>query len=122
MCKNVCDICVTPSNSKTHDLTLYPFWVIQATKNMAELARTMRGLRAFCHVSTSYVNCDQPRGSHIEERVYPLLINGVPADPDAVLGRLAALSPAEADREVRFPAGTSGQTIVMLSCSFADKK
>jgi hypothetical protein len=82
----------------------------------------MRGLRAFCHVSTSYVNCDQPRGSHIEERVYPLLINGVPADPDAVLSRLASLSPAEADSEVRFPPATSGQTMVALSCSFPDEK
>ncbi len=44
----------------------------QATRNVADLAAAMGKLRAFVHLSTAYVNCDRPRGSHVEEALYPL--------------------------------------------------
>jgi fatty acyl-CoA reductase len=45
---------------------------VQATHNLANLAAGMGKLRAFVHLSSAYVNCDQPRGSHVEERLYPM--------------------------------------------------
>lgn len=45
---------------------------LQATHNLANLAKGMVRLRAFVHLSSAYVNCDQPRGSHVEERLYPM--------------------------------------------------
>jgi hypothetical protein len=56
---------------------------LQATKNVAELAAGAKKLRAFVQLSTAYTNCDQPRGSHVEERLYNLspasLSEGAPA-------------------------------------------
>ncbi|CAL8466501.1 g6037 [Coccomyxa elongata] len=43
----------------------------EATRNVADLAAAMGKLRAFVHLSTAYVNCDRPRGSHVEEALYP---------------------------------------------------
>ena len=49
-----------------------PCCAMQATHNLANLATGMGKLRAFVHLSSAYVNCDQPRGSHVEERLYPM--------------------------------------------------
>ena len=38
---------------------------------MADLAAAAGKLRAFVHLSTAYVNCDRPHGSHVEEALYP---------------------------------------------------
>ncbi len=38
---------------------------------MADLAAAAGKLRAFVHLSTAYVNCDRPHGSHVEETLYP---------------------------------------------------
>ncbi len=46
--------------------------LLQAKRNVADLAAAMGKLRAFVHLSTAYVNCDRPRGSHVEEMLYPL--------------------------------------------------
>ncbi|BDA41209.1 probable fatty acyl-CoA reductase 2 [Coccomyxa sp. Obi] len=43
----------------------------EATRNVADLAAAMGKLRAFVHLSTAYVNCDRPHGSHVEEALYP---------------------------------------------------
>ncbi|KAK9916501.1 hypothetical protein WJX75_003432 [Coccomyxa subellipsoidea] len=43
----------------------------QATRNVADLAVAAGKLRAFVHLSTAYVNCDRPHGSHVEEALYP---------------------------------------------------
>ncbi|EIE26253.1 hypothetical protein COCSUDRAFT_46011 [Coccomyxa subellipsoidea C-169] len=43
----------------------------QATRNVADLAAAAGKLRAFVHLSTAYVNCDRPHGSHVEETLYP---------------------------------------------------
>ena len=42
----------------------------QATRNIAELAKSFKRLRRFVHLSTAYVNCNRPHGSHVEERLY----------------------------------------------------
>ncbi len=69
---------------------------------MAELAAGMRGLRGFLHVSTAYVNSNFPRGSHVEERMYPLsLADGRTADHAAIAAELLALPPASAERQAR---------------------
>ena len=69
---------------------------------MAELAAGMRRLRGFLHVSTAYVNSNFPRGSHVEERMYPLsLADGRTADHAAIAAELLALSPAGAERQAR---------------------
>ena len=47
---------------------------VQATKKVAQLALKLKQLKAFVHVSTGYVNSNLPRGSHIEEQVYPPLL------------------------------------------------
>lgn len=44
---------------------------LQATRNVADLAAAMGKLRSFVHLSTAYVNCDRPHGSHVEEALYP---------------------------------------------------
>ncbi|XP_034234854.1 putative fatty acyl-CoA reductase CG5065 isoform X2 [Thrips palmi] len=44
------------------------------TKRMLKLARQMKKLEAFVHVSTAYCNCDR---SEVEEKVYP-----APTDPE----------------------------------------
>ena len=31
----------------------------------------MHRLRGFVHLSTAYVNCNRPRGSHVSERLFP---------------------------------------------------
>lgn len=46
--------------------------VVQATKHVVDLAAALGKLHAFVHLSTAYSNCDRPRGSHVEERIYPL--------------------------------------------------
>ena len=42
----------------------------QATRNIAEFGKSFKRLRKFVHLSTAYVNCNQPHGSHVEERLY----------------------------------------------------
>lgn len=44
------------------------------TSHVLELAATrlLRGPPRFVHVSSAYVNINQPRGSTVEERIYPL--------------------------------------------------
>ncbi len=50
-----------------------PFLGVQATRQAATLALEMQHMRGFVHISTAYVNSNQARGSHVEERIYPLL-------------------------------------------------
>ena len=43
---------------------------MQATRNIADAALSFKRLRGFVHLSTAYVNCNRPHGSHVEERLY----------------------------------------------------
>ena len=46
---------------------------VQATKHLADMACHMPNLKAFIHVSTAYVNGNQPKGSQVPEVMVPLL-------------------------------------------------
>ena len=68
---------------------------------MAELAEAMPRLRGFVHVSTAYVNAHQPKGSHIEEDIYPLRLGSQTLLHDSLAAELAGLPHAKAERKVR---------------------
>ena len=72
------------------------------TSNLLDLAaRHMPRLLAFTYVSTAFVNFNQPDGSQVEEKLYPLY-EGQPWEDDiAVAERLMSLPPDEANAEVR---------------------
>ena len=44
---------------------------MQATRNIAEMSKSMHRLRGFVHLSTAYVNCNRPRSSHVAEHLFP---------------------------------------------------
>ena len=74
----------------------------QATKKTAELAKQIHSLKGFVHVSTSYVNSNLGRGSHIEEALHPLHYrNGRRVEHAKLALQLAAMPPAKAERTVR---------------------
>jgi len=61
----------------------------------------MQRLRGFVHVSTAYVNAHHPRGSHVEEAIYPLRArNGKDLSHTSLAAELAALPHARAERRV----------------------
>ena len=75
---------------------------LQATKKVALLAQRMKQLKGFVHASTAYVNANLPKGSHVEEKIYPIYRkNGQILDPDGMARTLAALSPAAAEAKVQ---------------------
>jgi len=43
------------------------------TKRLLEFCKNMDHLKAFCHVSTAFVNISLSRGSTVLERIYPLM-------------------------------------------------
>jgi fatty acyl-CoA reductase len=62
------------------------------TEAVLQLARQCRQLRAMVHVSSAYVNMNQPRHSVVDEVMYPLQYGHQPADAAALVqvrGRLA---------------------------------
>ena len=78
---------------------------LQATRNLARLALGFSNLRAFVHLSTAYVNSNQPRGSHVEERIYSMdfgrsSITGAAHTVESLSAELMTLSPAAATQEV----------------------
>ena len=73
---------------------------VQATRNMAELASEMRHIRSFLHVSTAYVNCFLGRGVHVEERRYPVQLDGRRLAHAEVAAELASMAPDVAERKV----------------------
>ena len=75
---------------------------VQATKEVAELAAGMQRLQAFIYVSTCYVNAHHPKGSHIEEAFYPLVMRSSERTVDhaELASRLAALPPGRAEKAV----------------------
>ncbi len=77
---------------------------MQATKKVATLALKIKQLKAFVHVSTAYVNCNLPRGSHIEEQIYPLHHkDGSKVEHKKLAIKLAAMPPNKAEAEVCSP-------------------
>ena len=50
----------------------YHVLLAQATSHLGDVAKKVRRLRGFTHISTAYVSSPQDRNSHVEERIYPL--------------------------------------------------
>ena len=67
------------------------------TRRLLQLAVQMRHLRCFLHVSTAYVNVNQPRGSSIDERIYPLKLGQQLVDHAELVEDLLSLQPADAN-------------------------
>ncbi|KAI8477069.1 MAG: male sterility protein-domain-containing protein [Monoraphidium minutum] len=63
----------------------------------AQLAAAMPRLRSFVYVSTCYVNINRPRGSLVEEKLYPLVAGGQELDAQGLAEELLALPPDEAE-------------------------
>ena len=70
----------------------------QATKNLADMAAEMPKLKAFVHVSTAYVNGNQPKGASVSEHLLPL--DGEGADHASLVAQLQALPKAQAASQV----------------------
>ena len=89
------------AGAELHVVYVYP---AQATKKVATLALKIKQLKAFVHVSTAYVNCNLPRGSHIEEQIYPLYHkDGKKVEHKKLAIKLAAMPPNKAEAEVCSP-------------------
>lgn len=75
---------------------------LQATREVADLAAGMHRLQAFVYVSTCYVNAHRPKGSHIEEAIYPLTLrsSGQALQHADLAAKLARMTPARAERAV----------------------
>ncbi|KAL3144875.1 Fatty acyl-CoA reductase 2 [Trebouxia sp. C0009 RCD-2024] len=69
------------------------------TKGLLQLAEGMPNMRAFCFVSTAYVNANLPKGSTVEEKVYPLHDHGVPVDHATMVQHLMSLNLTAAEAE-----------------------
>ena len=79
---------------------------LQATHHLANLAAGFSHLRAFVHLSSAYANCDRPRGSHVEERLYPMdwgrsSSTGEKHTLQSLAAELRSLPADEASRQVR---------------------
>jgi fatty acyl-CoA reductase len=70
------------------------------TRRLLNLATQMQQLRCFLHVSTAYVNVNQPRGSSVEERIYPLKLGSEVVSHAAVVEDLLSLEPDDANVRV----------------------
>jgi fatty acyl-CoA reductase len=78
--------------------TLYSNYL--GTRRLLNLAMQMQQLRCFLHVSTAYVNINQPRGSSIEERIYPLKLGSGVVSHAAVVEDLLSLEADDANVRV----------------------
>lgn len=70
------------------------------TRRLLQLASRMERLRCFLHVSTAYVNVNLPRGSSIEERIYPLRLGQQLIDHAEIVEDLLSLKPDDANVRV----------------------
>ena len=71
----------------------------RATSNVVTLAMRCAALAGYVHVSTAYVNINRPRGSHVEETIYPLIrADGSPVLHADTAAELLGLPPKEATR------------------------
>jgi alcohol-forming fatty acyl-CoA reductase len=69
----------------------------RATANVVTLAMRCAALAGYVHVSTAYVNINRPRGSHVEEKIYPLALpDGTPVRHADTAAELLGLPPKEA--------------------------
>lgn len=71
------------------------------TRRLLALAGAMGALRCFLHVSSAYVNVNLPKGSSVDEAIYPLHIGTQAAHHGAVVDDLMSLAPSAANVRVR---------------------
>ena len=76
--------------------------MLQATQSLLQLAKRMDSLQAFLHVSTAFVNVNQPAGSQVEEVLYslPPLLTRLGSTAQDVAGQLSSLKPDAATVQV----------------------
>lgn len=67
------------------------------TQRLLALATRMQSLKSLLHVSTAYVNVNLPRGSYIEERIYPLYIGEQEVHHADIVEDLMSLKPFSAN-------------------------
>lgn len=77
------------------------------TQRLLTLAAQMKNLNCFLHVSTAYVNVNFPKGSTVDEAIYPLMIGRQEADHQAIVDDLMSLDPDSANTRVRYWLGIS---------------
>lgn len=70
------------------------------TENLLKLASRTPGMRCFCFMSTAFVNANLPKGTCVQERIYPLRGTSY-ADGSSLARRLLQLPPELAEAEVR---------------------
>lgn len=70
------------------------------TRRLLALAVRMQNLRCFLHVSTAYVNVNFPKGSSVDEIIYPLMIGRQEANHADIVDDLMSLDPASANVRV----------------------
>jgi nucleoside-diphosphate-sugar epimerase len=71
------------------------------TRRLLALATQMQQLRAMVHVSTAYVNVNFPRGSTVDERIFPLYFGQQEVHHADIVDDLMSLKPAAANVRVR---------------------
>lgn len=71
------------------------------TQRLLRMATRITRLRCFLHVSTAYVNVNQPRGSSVEERIYRLKLGKQPISHAEIVEDLLRLEPDDANCRVR---------------------
>lgn len=57
----------------------------EGTRSVLELAASAQCLRAMVHVSSAYVNINRPRGSVLDEQIYPLYMGKQAVDAEQVV-------------------------------------
>lgn len=86
------------------------------TRRLLALATTMKQLRAFVHVSTAYVNVNHPKGSYVEERIYPLHFGEQEVNHADIVDDLMSLKPSAANVRVSRPPGGK-QWVALNTCT-----
>ena len=77
---------------------------MQATKHLADMALHMPKLKAFVHVSTAYVNGNQPKGSQVPEAMFPLMNEAsMPVHHASLVTHLQSLPENAATGQVHLP-------------------
>ena len=70
------------------------------------MALHMTKLKAFVHVSTAYVNGNQPKGSQVPEAMFPVMDEaGKPVHHASLVNHLQSLPKSAAAGQVHLPEG-----------------
>ena len=89
---------------------------MQGTQNLLELAASIGDLQSFLHVSTAFVNVNQPAGAVVEEVLYPLppLLQGMGPTAHDTAAHLSSLKPDAANAQVLHPRLNASRVMLLL--------